>query len=305
MSLSPDIAPDLGTRHLRALLAVAHYGNFAAASADLGISQPTLTRTIHKAERILGVALFTRTTRRVALTPAGREFLPLAERVLADLGLGLRNIRELATVERGRVAIATLMSIAHGVLPAALQAYADRYPGVAVDLHEGVQARVVEAVHGGSVDFGLGNATEIGERFAVEPIGESGCRVAMPSDHRLRRRKSVALADLADEVLIAMPTESALRRIVDGAALAAGLSLTPRYTVDQFTTIFQLVARGLGVAIVPATLLADAHPAGVASRPLAEPAAIQRHGIILRRDRSLTPAASAFIAILRDAWPEG
>ena len=115
-----DMDLDLGVRHLRALITVSRYGNFAAAATHLGISQPTLTRTIQRAEEVLGAALFTRTTRQVAITAAGREFLPLAERLLSDLGLGLRNIRELATVERGRIVIATLMSAAHGVLPTAL-----------------------------------------------------------------------------------------------------------------------------------------------------------------------------------------
>lgn len=299
-----DMDLDLGVRHLRALVAVSRYGNFAAAAADLGVSQPTLTRTIQRAEEILGAALFTRTTRHVAITAAGREFLPLAERLLSDLGLGLRNIRELATVERGQIVVATLMSVAHGVLPTALGRFAALHPSVEINLREGVQARVLEEVHSGSADFGLGDTAEIGGALVAESLGENGCCVALPTGHPLERRKAVTLVDLTPETLISMPTDSAMRRILDGAALAAGLSLKPRYTVQQFATVFRLVAEGLGVAVVPATMLAGLPPPGIVSRALSEPRIVQHCGILRRRDRYPTPAAAAFLDVVRAVWPQ-
>lgn len=294
---------DLSTRHLRALVAVAQYRNFAAAATDLGISQPTLTRTVRRAEDMLGVALFTRTTRRVALTAAGREFLPMAERLLSDLGLGIRNVRELAEMERGQVVIASLMTIAHGVLPGAVRRFAANYPSVAVELREGVQARVLEEVRGGSADFGLGDAPDVGGPLEIESLGEHGFRIALPAGHRLLHRKSVSLKDLAGERLISMPTEAAARRTLDAAAIAAGVALDSHFTVGQFTTAFQLVAEGLGVAIVPSTYFDGGHPDNVSSRPLRGQDVVQRLGVIRRRDRAVSPAAAAFLAILRDCWP--
>ena len=303
LGLDFDASLDLSTRHLRALVAVAQYRNFAAAATDLGISQPTLTRTVRKAEDMLGAALFTRTTRRVALTAAGQEFLPMAERLLSDLGLGIRNVRELAEVERGQVVIASLMTLAHGVLPGAISRFAESYPSVAVELREGVQARVLEEVRGGSADFGLGDAPDVGGLLEMEHLGVHGFRLALPNGHRLMRRKSISLRDLAGERLISMPTEAAARRTLDAAALAAGIDLDSHFTVGQFTTAFQLVAEGLGVAIVPSTYFEGGHPENVSSRPLSGRGAVQRLGIIRRRDRVITPAANAFMGILRDCWP--
>ncbi|MED5359250.1 MAG: LysR family transcriptional regulator [Pseudomonadota bacterium] len=303
LGLDFDASLDFSTRHLRALVAVAQYRNFASAATDLGISQPTLTRTLRKAEDMLGVALFTRTTRRVALTAAGQEFLPMAERLLSDLGLGIRNVRELAEVERGQVVIASLMTLAHGVLPGAISRFAESYPSVAVELREGVQARVLEEVRGGSADFGLGDAPDVGGLLEMEHLGVHGFRLALPNGHRLMRRKSISLRDLAGERLISMPTEAAARRTLDAAALAAGIDLDSHFTVGQFTTAFQLVAEGLGVAIVPSTYFEGGHPENVSSRPLSGPGAVQRLGIIRRRDRVITPAANAFMGILRDCWP--
>ena len=301
--LNRGLGLDLSTRHLRALLAVAEYHNFAAAATNLGISQPTLTRTVRKAEDMLGVTLFTRTTRRVALTAAGREFMPMAERLLSDLGLGIRNIRELADVERGQVVIASLMTIAHGILPTIIRQFAEQYPSVAVELREGVQTRVLEEVRGGSADFGLGDSADVGGHLELEALGKHGFRIALPNGHRLLRRKSVSLSDLTEERLVSMPTEAAARRTLDVAALAAGVILNSHFTVGQFTTAFQLVAEGLGAAIVPATYFNGGHPDKVSSRPLKAPGAVQHLSVISRRDRVVTPAAAAFLSILRDCWP--
>lgn len=294
---------DLSTRHLRALLAVARYRNFAAAAADLGVTQPTLTRTVRKAEDILGAAMFNRTTRRVSLTLAGQEFMPLAERLLGDLGLGLQNIRELADVERGQIVIATLMTIAHGILPTAIARFADRYPSIAVDLRESVQASVLDEVRSGSADFGLGDMAEIGGPLEAAPLGENSFRVALPEGHPLLKQKSITLKALAGERLVSMPNEAAARRALDAAGLAEGVVLNSHFTVGQFTTAFRLVSEGLGVAIVPETYFSGPSPADVASRPLDAPGAVQRLGIISRRDRGFAPAAAAFLSILRDCWP--
>jgi DNA-binding transcriptional LysR family regulator len=296
--------PDLGTRELRALVAVYRYGNFAAAAADMGVSQPTLTRTVRRAEDALGVALFTRTTRRVALTPAGREFIPLAERLLDDIGLGMRNIRELAAVERGQIVIATQISIAQGILPAVIRVFATRFPSVAVRLLEGVQSGVLEAVHGGAADFGLGDTTNIGDPLSAEPLGDQEFRVVLPRGHRLLHRKTVTFADLDGEPMIAMPPESAAWRLMEGAILSAGIDMPCRFTVGLYTTAFRLVAEGLGIILAPAMILSSVHPEGVFSRPLASGEMVQHQGIIVRRDREATPAAAAFLNVLRDIWPQ-
>lgn len=294
---------DLSTRHLQALVCVARYHSFAAAAIDLGLSQPTLTRTVRRAEDVLGVALFTRTTRRVSLTEAGREFIPLAQRLLGDLDLGLRNIRELATVERGHLIIATLMTVAHGALPPAVARFTQRYPSVSIDLREGVQAGVLEEVRSGSADFGLGDETDIGGPLESDRLGIYGFSVVLPKGHRLLSKETLTFEDIADERLVAMPTEAAARRTLDAASLAAGVALNSHFTVSQFTTAFELVSAGLGVAVIPSIFFARPHPANTSSRPLNAPGVVQRLGVITRSDRVLTPAASAFIKVLRECWP--
>ena len=140
MVLDLSNIPDLGLRQLLAVLAIADYGSFIAAAAFLKTSQPALTRTIKRIEDVLGVSLFERTTRRVQLTTAGREFVAVAERVLNDLRISVRSMRELADQQRGQVIVATIMSVANGLLPRIIAEYHVARPSIELHVREGVQA---------------------------------------------------------------------------------------------------------------------------------------------------------------------
>jgi DNA-binding transcriptional LysR family regulator len=115
--------PEVNSRQLRAVLAVAEYRSFIAAAAFLKTSQPALTRTIKQIEAILGASLFSRSTRQVSITEAGKEFASLAERLLNDLKIGIENMRELAEQRRGQIIVASVMSLAHFSLPRVIAEY--------------------------------------------------------------------------------------------------------------------------------------------------------------------------------------
>ena len=134
--------PDVSARQLEAVLALVDYGSFVAAAAHLRISQPALTRTVKRLEAALGVRLFERTTRKVQVTAAGREFAAVAERMLADLGITVRSVREVAQERRGLVVLSSVMSVAGGLLPPIIAAYRADRPGVEIHIREGVQATV-------------------------------------------------------------------------------------------------------------------------------------------------------------------
>jgi DNA-binding transcriptional LysR family regulator len=103
--------PEVNSRQLRAVLAVAEYRSFIAAASFLKTSQPALTRTIKQIEGALGVSLFSRSTRQVSITEAGKEFAALAERLLSDLKIGIENMRELADQQRGQIIVSSIMSL--------------------------------------------------------------------------------------------------------------------------------------------------------------------------------------------------
>ena len=138
--------PDFSARQLEAVLALVEYGSFVAAAARLRISQPALTRAVKRLERELGVRLFDRTTRRVQVTAAGREFAAVAERMLADLGITVQSVREVAEERRGLVVLSSVMSVAGAFLPRLIAAYRADRPGVEIHVRESVHGSVMEDV---------------------------------------------------------------------------------------------------------------------------------------------------------------
>ncbi|WP_149537259.1 LysR family transcriptional regulator [Siccirubricoccus phaeus] len=292
-----EMLPDLGTRQLQAVLAVAEERSFVAAAARLRLSQPALTRVVQRVEDVLGVALFERSTRRVALTVAGREFVAVAERVLNDLRIAGRSLRELAEEQRGQVILACIMSVAAGPLPKLLAEWRATRPGVELHLREGVHGDVVEAVRSGVADLGVTYLEALPEGVAGEALGEARFRAVLPPGHPLAEAPRVSLAALAAEPLISFPAEARTRRLLDGAAAAAGVALRHAATVTQFATMLALVRAGIGIAIVPA----GAVPAesGLVLRDLAPPGLKRAIGIVTLTGRELAPPAAGLRELLR------
>jgi len=290
--------PDLSTRHLRAIVALARSGKFVAAASELGISQPSLSRVIQQVESELGVVLFERATRRVSQTAAGREFIPVAERMLAELMQQTRAIRELDGRLRGQLIVASLMSIAHYVVPTALVAFRRRYPGVFIEIREGIASGVLEDVRSGIADFGIGSVPEGHREIVVQSTVEERCCLVLPRRHKLSSRTSVRLADLVNEPMISMPTDSGLRRRIDALAQAQGVALSYVIITSQITSLFDFVAQGLGVSIVPLSALPPASERRLATCTL-RPAVTRRIGILHLADRPLSAAAAGFLEIFR------
>ena len=148
--------------------------------------------------------------------------------MLADLGITVRSVREVAQERRGLVVLSSVMSVAGGSLPPIIAAYRADRPGVEIHVREGVQATVLEDVRSGVADFGIGYVDELpdfttGTRAAV-------ARRSAPSSRRVTlwpASASVALAELRDYPIVALPTELRTRRTIDAAAATAGVSASP------------------------------------------------------------------------------
>lgn len=292
--------PDFSARQLEAVLALVEYGSFVAAAARLRISQPALTRSVKRLEAELGVRLFDRSTRRVQVTAAGREFAAVAERMLADLGITVQSVREVAEERRGLVVLSSVMSVAGAFLPSLIAAYRADRPGVEIHVRESVHGSVMEDVRSGVADFGIGYVDELPDFAVGTPLGRETFCVVTSARHKLASRRKLGLADLADQPIVALPTDSRTRRTIDAAAAMAGVPLRQMVVVTQIATLLGLVAADVGIGIVPR----GAVPAGRNLRavPL-EPRLVRRIGVIALREREPTPAAAGFLALLRREWP--
>ena len=303
--MQPANVPDLTARQLHAVLAVAEYNSFIAAAAFLKTSQPALTRTIMRVEDVLGVRLFDRSTRRVAITAAGKEFVAIAERMLNDLRISVRSMREVGEEQRGQIIISSIMSVANGLIPAVAAKYRASRPGIEIILREGVHGNVLEDIRSGTADLGATYVDNVPDFAEAKRVSREVFVVILPRGHpltKMAKQSSVTLTDLANFQLVSLPHESRTRRTIDAAASSAGLTLRHVATVTQFTTLMSFVRAGVGIAVVPSGGIAGLLGKDLAVLQLIRPRLSRNVGLIWLRERELTPAARGFAVIFEEMW---
>lgn len=240
-------------RSMVAFVTVAEELHFTRAAEHLFISQPPLTRLIKSLESELGFALFDRTTRSVQLTPAGREFLPYAQRVVAASNSASQAALDIASGSIGSLDIAFVGSAAWDVLPSAVRKFRDDYPHVTTRLTEMNSGLQIDALLEGRIDVGITRSDSIPQGITVHVVSRSPLVLAVPENHRLAPRSSVSLSELADEDFVSFPkrTWRSLADIINELCETAGFSPRATQVATAMQTVLGLVAVGMGVAIVP------------------------------------------------------
>jgi DNA-binding transcriptional LysR family regulator len=273
-----------------------------AASLTLSVSQPALTRTVQRVEQAIGLELFRRTTRRLEITPAGQEFVALANRILADLRISFESMREVSDEQRGQVIVSAVMSVAYTQLPSIVARYRESRTRIEVQIREGVHGSVLDDVRSGVADLGVTYVDEVPMEFSAIALATEAFHVVMPKGHPLSNKSGITLDEVSRYAMVSLPKEAQTRRLLDGLASAAGQVLQHAVTVNQFATVMQCVQAGVGLAIVPGGAVPSALSAGLISRPLAKPAVSRTMGVVLLRDRGLTPSAKGFLSQLQGDW---
>lgn len=286
--------------HLRAFLAVADHGGFGRAARALKVSQPALSARIRDLETKAGATLFDRTTRRVDLSAAGREFLPHARKLLDDLQTALRGIGDLAQRRRGRVTVACVPLLARVMLPGLVAAFVRRYPGIEVSILDVATDRIVDKVRAGEADLGIGTFAENETGLARERLFGDALMLFAPRDARAPR-KPATWREIAGAPLIALTRESGLRALVERGFAASNLEIRPAFEVAQIATAVALVEKGLGIAVLPAIARTIADERRVRVRALIEPAVAREISLVRSDARAPTPAARAFADLARAA----
>lgn len=282
---------DLDLGDVEAFVAVAERASFHLAAQDLALSPSAVSRRVARLEERLGVRLLERTSRRVALTPAGRAFLARGRELLqsaseAVLAVGEENRRG------GLVTLAAVFSSTRHLVPEALARFRTRHPQVRVRLEDLYADEVVEAVLSGRADLGITFVGPDEAEVLFEPLFEEPFVVALPRGHPLAAREVLRWRDLAGEPLVAVWKGSGNRVLLDAALARGGLSLGWAIQVRHSNTALSLVEAGLGIAVVPrSTLPPRAGP--LVWRPLVEPRVRRTLGIVRVRGRPLTALAEA------------
>ncbi|MGX9964907.1 LysR substrate-binding domain-containing protein [Roseomonas sp. F4] len=285
---------------LRGFVSVAGLGTFHEAASALAVSQSALSRRVQKLEEGLGISLLARTTRRVTLTAAGRDFLPRAQKLLEALDDSLLSVRDLAAREAGRVTIACVPSVAYYFLPAALQRFDALFPDIHVRIVEDAAAAVLQRVREGEAEVGVTFLGQADEDIDFVPVIRDPFVLACRHDHPLARQAVVRWPDLRPYRFITAGLSSGNRLLLDRAFAQAEWRPTAFYEVRHLPSSLGLVEAGLGVVALPRlSLPGAAHPV-IAGRRLVEPEIIRTVGVVRRRGVALAAPARELFRVLAE-----
>src|SRR3989449_6934056 len=245
---------------LRYFVAVAELRHFTKAARGLRIAQPSVSRAIRVLEEELGTQLFHRMKGNVALTPAGEVLLPWARRVLADIDGAALEVRELAELRRGRLAVGATPSLTITLLPPALAKFHTAFPGIDLVLHEAGSRDLVRELEQGALDVALVILPMRHEMLEATPLLREELVVAVAADHPLASRKTIGVADLKGVPLVMFRAGYDLRATTLAAFRRAGFEPTLALEGGEMDGVLRLAAAGLGVAIVPSLVIEPAGP---------------------------------------------
>ncbi|MBA3518571.1 MAG: LysR family transcriptional regulator [Rhizobiales bacterium] len=248
-------------RHLRYFIAVAEEGNITRAAERLGMQQPPLSQQIRALERELDVQLFLRKPRGVALTEAGRALLEDARAVLAHLDRALETARRTARGEQGRICVGmTPTAPFHPLVPRAVRAFRETFPLVFLTLEESLSDGLLERLRGERMDVAfIRNAVPDPAGLVVTPLLDELMVVALPCGHALAAEgeddTALPLRSLASEtfILYGPPGSGIYDRTIAGCH-AAGFSPRVGQLAPRITSTLGLIAAGLGIALIPASM---------------------------------------------------
>lgn len=283
---------------MRSFVAVAEHGSFRKAAETLHLSQPALSAHVRDLELLVGVPLFHRTTRSVQLTTEGANFLARARRAFAELEAGLGELRDQASLQRGRVVVGCVPTIASFVLPTVLVSFTKRFPAVAVRIVDVGADLLLKELLGRAVDIGIGPRPEAVDDVLFKTVVRDRFVAVCPREHPLASRRTVRLKDLASFPLLVLASGD-VRTTLQRAFEKHNYPFRPAYELVHHYTLGGMVEAGLGITALPSmTISMLSHPK-LRKVKLVEPEITREVGVLQRRDHAHTPAVRAFLEALQ------
>jgi LysR family transcriptional activator of glutamate synthase operon len=285
---------------------VSRHLHFTRAAEELNVAQPSVSQQIRKLESELGAPLVHRMKRHVALTEAGKTFLPHARAVLQRLAEARLEVQELTGLRKGTLAVGAPPSVGSHLLPRALAAFSRLHPGITLSFREAGSRTLLNLLEDGGLDMAVVIQPIRHPVLETLPLLEEELLLAVPRDHALASgQRRVPLTQLRDEPFVLL-REGAydLRDQTLAACRRAGFEPDVALDGGEMDSMLRFVGAGIGVAILPEMVLAEAlHDQGdgpIAVRRL-QPRLSRSLVLARRRDRYFSAAAREFTSVLEDA----
>jgi LysR family transcriptional activator of glutamate synthase operon len=269
------------------------------AAAELGITQPTLSRALARLEEQAGTQLFDRVNRRLRLNVYGRIMLEHAQRSIAELQSAGERIAALRDPDKGRVRLAFLHSLANWYVPEQLRRFRELAPGIGFDLFQGPAHELTDRILRGQSDIAIISPRPKADGLGWRRLYVERLCLAVPPGHRLAGRTRVRMAAAAGEPFIALGAQYGLQQLTAELWAQDGLDPEIVFEAAEIPTMEGLVAAGFGVAVVPVP--AEVGVSKTVHVALSNAGAKREVGLMWDLDRPLSPAAARFAGFLGDS----
>lgn len=285
--------------------AVAQAGSFTRAADALHLTQPGVSKHIKQLEEYLGVPLFDRLGRKVALTQAGEVLFQASDEIIASAGTAEHRIRDLTGMHAGRLRLGASSPIGLYTLPRVLAAYRKAYPAVEVTLAIATSASIEAKVLANKLDIGLVSSEVHDPRLLTRQFMSDDLVVIVPGDHSWPNNRRVKAKDLISETFIVSARGAGARSIVEERLRAKGVGLSNVFDFVNSEGVKHAVEAGLGISIQPRSIVQRETATGtIRTLALADIDASIRYRYIRLKNKHLSAAEDAFLALLLKSTAE-
>ncbi len=289
---------NLPLRQVATFVCLAETQSFRRAAERLRLSQPAVSAHIRELERQVGVALVHRTTRHVSLTAEGKAFAVRAKRALDELDMASQDLRELAAVHRGRVTVACIVPLMATVVPNVVRRIKEMHPGLEVEIRDVLSGQIDQLIASGEVDLAIG-PRPTGSNRTFTRLERDYFVAAAPADHPIAARATINLREVLAYPIILTTRNTNARAVLERAIHQIDQTLQPRFELVHYFSLGRMIDAGLGITILPRTAVPSLASTSIVAVDIKSPRLFRDIGLITRREYQFSPAAQAFVAVLK------
>jgi LysR family hydrogen peroxide-inducible transcriptional activator len=287
--------------HIRYFLAVCETLNFTRAAEACNVTQPALSRAVQQLEEEIGGQLFRRERNFTHLTDLGMLMRPRLQQILTTVGEVKREVRQFLTLENAEIKLGIMCTVGPTRFTGLLADFRMRFPGISLELIEGMPAALAEKLERGEIDIAvMASAEGYPERLDLELLYRERFLVACPPGHRFTRQNAVRLREVHGENYLLRLNCEYLNNI-DELLRQSGGDVHVCYRSEREDWIQNMVAGGLGICFIPEF---SAVLPGLELRAVIEPEVQREINLVFMSGRRMSPALTSFIKAVRDyPWP--